>query len=141
VCTRHDLAPRLPRAAERSQYTVILASGAEDGGKRATLAFSAALTAASMEQNTLVFLVGDGAHWAYEGRAGGVHVSGFPALAELIESFSETGGQIVLCSACDGVCSLPAGASGAPLARLPGVGVQGLASVLAHSAKGRSLTF
>ena len=133
--------PRLHRPLERRHCTVILASGASDGGMRATLAFTAALTAASMDQPTLVFLAGDGAHWGYEGRADGVRVSGFPALADLIESFVEAGGQIGLCSPCDGACSLPAGGAAAPLARLSSVRLQGMPSVLAHSADGSALTF
>jgi predicted peroxiredoxin len=132
---------RLHRLPERGNYTVILTSGPEDGGKRATLAFSAALTAQSMDLNTLVFLVGDGAFWGYEGRAEDVRAPGFPALGDLIESFFEAGGQVILCSACDAVCAAPADAEGLPLRRLPGVRPQGLASVLSHSAKGSSLTF
>lgn len=134
-------APPLLRAPERRHCTVILASGAGDGGMRATLAFTAALTAASMDQPTLVFLAGDGAHWGYEGRADGVRVRGFPALAGLIEAFLEAGGQIGLCSPCDDACSLPAGGSAPPPARLAGVRLQGMPSVLAHSADGSALTF
>ena len=48
-------------------FAVILASGPEDSGKRATLAFAAACTAQMMDLDTIVFLLGDGAHWAYEG--------------------------------------------------------------------------
>jgi predicted peroxiredoxin len=135
------LVPPPTRAPERRHCTVILASGAGDGGMRATLAFTAALTAASMDQPTLVFLAGDGAHWGYEGHADGVRVRGFPALAGLIESFLEAGGQIGLCSPCDSACSLPADGSTAPPARLAGVRLQGMPSVLAHSADGSALTF
>jgi predicted peroxiredoxin len=135
------LPANLHRAPRRGQCTVILATGAEDGGKRATLAFTAALTAVSMEQDTLVFLAGDGAHWAYEGRADGVRVGGFPALADLIESYEEAGGMIGMCAPCESFCSLPAAGSSAPLTRRPGVRMQGMPSVLAHSAKGSSLTF
>lgn len=130
--------PLLHRSLEPRNCTVILVS---DDGLRATLAFTAALTAASMDQPTLVFLAGDGARWGYEGRADGVRVSGFPALADLIESFVAAGGQIGLCSPCDGACSLPAGSSAAPLARLSSVRLQGMPSVLAHSADGSALTF
>ncbi|HSI50260.1 MAG TPA: DsrE family protein [Ideonella sp.] len=133
--------PPMYRVLERRHCTVILVTGADDGGMRATLAFTAAFTAASMEQPTLVFLAGDGAHWGYEGRADGVRMSGFPALADLIESFVEAGGQIGLCPPCDGARSLPAGGSAQPLARLPGVRLQGMPSVLAHSADGSALTF
>ncbi len=62
---------------------VLLATGNDDGGKRATLAFTAATCAAAMDKRTIVFMVGDGAHWAYEGRALGVQQKGFPPLEEL----------------------------------------------------------
>jgi predicted peroxiredoxin len=133
--------PLLHRAFEPRHCTVILVSGAEDGGMRATLAFTAALSAASMGQPTLVFLAGDGAHWGYEGRTDGVRANGFPALADLIEAFVEAGGQIGLCSPCDAACSLPTAGSAGPLARLPSVRLQGMPSVLAHSADGSALTF
>jgi predicted peroxiredoxin len=132
---------RLHSSPERGTCTVILASGPEDAGRRATLAFSAAFTAQSMDLDTLVFLVGDGAYWGYEGRAAGVHATGFPALGDLIEGFQEAGGRIVLCSACDAVCAADVDAEGVPLRRLAGVRPQGLASVISHSAKGNSLTF
>jgi predicted peroxiredoxin len=126
---------------ERSNYAVILTSGAEDGGKRATLALSAACTANAMDLDTIVFLVGDGAHWGYEGRAEGVHAPGFPPLADLMESFLESGGQVFLCSACYAVCALPTDADGTLLRRHRGVRLQGLASVLFHTLEGSSVTF
>ena len=55
-----------------------------------------------MDLETIVFLLGDGAHWAYDGRAERMYAPGFPALADLIDSFVEAGGQLLLCSACDG---------------------------------------
>lgn len=128
-------------APERRHCTVILASGAADGGMRATLAFTAAVSAATMGQPTLVFLAGDGAYWGYEGRTDGVRAAGFPALADLIEAFVDAGGHIGLCSPCDAACSLPAGGSDRPLAKLPAVRLQGMPSVLAHSADGSALTF
>lgn len=133
--------PRLHGAPERGYCTVVLTGGPDDAGKRATLAFSAALTAQSMDLNVLLFLVGDGAYWGYEGRAEGVRSPGFPALGDLIEAFMEAGGQIVLCSTCDSVCTTSVDATGRPLKHLSGVRVQGLASVISHSAKGSSLTF
>jgi predicted peroxiredoxin len=104
---------------------------------RATLAFAAALAAASRDQPTLLFLAGDGAHWAYEGRADGVRVRGFPALAELIASFVDAGGRIGLCPPCETTCA----GQTSPPARLPGISLQGLPSVLAHAADGSALTF
>jgi len=123
-----------PTRLARDAYAVILASGPEDGGKRATLALAAACTAQAMDLDTIVFLVGDGAHWAYQGRAERVHAPGFPALAELIDSFVEAGGQLLLCSACDAICTH------ADLRR-PDVRVRGLAALLSHTVGASAVTF
>jgi predicted peroxiredoxin len=125
---------RAPARPAGDPYAVILASGPEDGGKRATLAFAAACTAQAMDLDTIVFLLGDGAHWAYDGRAERVHAPGFPALADLIDSFVEAGGQLLLCSACDGICALPG-------ARRRDVRLRGLASLLSHTVGGTAVTF
>lgn len=134
-------APEAHALPARDHYAVILASGPEDGGKRATLALAAACTAQAMDLNTIVFLVGDGVHWGYDGAAERVHAPGFPALAELMESFVESGGEVLLCSACDSVCALPIGPEGRPLKRRRGVRLQGLAAVLSHTLRGSSVTF
>jgi len=54
----------IKHGSPRHKSVIVLTSGNEDGGKRATLAFSAACTAQAMELDTRVFLVGDGSHWA-----------------------------------------------------------------------------
>lgn len=129
------------RAAAREEYLVLLTAGPEDGGKRATLAYSLACTAPSMGRPARIFLVGDGAHWACEGRSAGVRVNGFPALDELTDSFVELGGEVFVCSACDCVCSLPGPAEGSMLRRRREVGLLGLAALLPHLEAGRSVTF
>jgi predicted peroxiredoxin len=124
----------VPKHPARDPYAVILASGPEDGGKRATLALAAACTAQAMDLDTIVFLLGDGAHWAYDGHAEQVHSPGFPALADLIDLFVEAGGQLLLCSACDGTCAIQR-------SRRRDVRVSGLASLLSHAVGGSAVTF
>jgi len=87
-----------------------------------------------MDLDTIVFLLGDGAFWAYDGHAERVHAPGFPALADLIDSFVEAGGELQLCSACDATCSQPG-------RRRREVHVRGLASLLSHAVGGSAVTF
>lgn len=131
--------PKTETVAPR-HYVVVLASGPEDEGRRATLAFAAACTALSLDLDTQVFLIGDGSHWAYVGASDGVHQKGFPPLDELMDSFLELGGEVHICSSCDGVCSLP-GPDGRGRQRRREILPRGLAAVLAHMIGGTSLTF
>lgn len=129
------------QANGHQHYTVILASGVQDGGKRATLAASMACTALSMDLTTHLFMIGDGSHWAYAGHADGIQVPGFPALEELLDSFVLLGGDLCLCSACDqALCHAP-DATGSRLRHREGAHVQGMASVLEHMMLGQSVTF
>jgi len=130
-----------PLLGNIENYVVVLSSGDEDAGKRATLAFSTACTAQAMELDTQVFLIGDGAHWAYKKHTDGVHQLGFPALQDLIESFLEMEGKIYLCSACDAVCAVPESSGGDILERHPTIQPRGLASILEHMVGGSSVTF
>jgi predicted peroxiredoxin len=136
-----DVISLYPNLANLKNYVVVLSSGAEDGGKRATLAFSAACTAQAMELDTQLFLVGDGSHWAYQGSCDGISQKGFPALTALMDFFIELEGKIFVCSACDTVCSLPQGSDGRPLVREPFIQPRGLASIMEHMVGGSSITF
>ncbi|MES9945364.1 MAG: DsrE family protein [Candidatus Thiodiazotropha sp.] len=139
--TQEDTATLYPHLSNINNYVVVLSSGAEDGGKRATLAFSAACTAMAMDLDTQLFLVGDGSHWAYQGSCEGISQKGFPALASLMENFVELDGKIFVCSACDTVCSLPQDSEGKPLLRQAFIQPRGLASILEHMVGGSSITF
>lgn len=120
---------------------VLLTSGHEDGGKRATLAYTAACTSVAMGKRTQIFLAGDGSFWGYRGREEGIMVTGFPPLEELMESFCELGGEVYICSACDGVCAVQCGEEEQDLVRHAWVQPRGMAAVLDMLEGGKSLTF
>lgn len=123
-------------------YTVILVSGREDGGKRATLAMSMACTALSMELDAQLFLVGEGSYWAYEGHARHARMDGFPPLHDLMNDFQDLGGQIAVCSTCDkSLCGLAHQGAAPEWRRRPGVQVQGMAALLSRVMAGQVVTF
>jgi predicted peroxiredoxin len=127
-------------AIEQKKYVEMLTSGDEDEGKRATLAFSAACAAISMDFNTVVFLIGDGSHWAYEGACNPVAQPGFPPLGDLIDSFLNLGGRIYICAACDQVSNTSDKAKG-DKRRRQRIQTLGLAPVLTHMVGSTSVTF
>ena len=132
---------RFNHHVQNRNYVIMLTSGVDDGGKRATLAFSAACSARAMDLNTQVFRIGDGSHWAYEGSTDGIRQQGFPALEDLVESYMELGGQVFVCSACDNVCALPMDERDRPLRKRAGIEARGLASILSYTVEGTSVTF
>lgn len=133
-------AARLEDEKNKKNYVVMLTADHTDGGKRATLAFSAACAAIAMELNAIVFLIGDGSYWAYEGASDDVVAKGFPPLRELMDTFLDLGGNIYICATCDQVCSVP-DEVGAVKARLPAIQPRGLAAILTHMVGGTSVTF
>ena len=102
---------------------------------------NAAVTSVSMDTPTRIFLVGDGAFWAYEGHTGGVHMHGFPSLAELIETYRELGGETYICSTCDQFCGIPSDQVHVNRVRREDVQTRGMAAVLPELTCGSSVTF
>lgn len=127
--------------AKQETMVVILASGNDDGGQRATLAFTAATCAAAMDKKVIMFMVGDGAYWAYEGRTTGVHKNGFPALEELMDSLIELDGAMYVCSTCDQVCGVPSDDDAGNYRRHSAIQPRGMSAVLSDIAEGSSVTF
>ena len=133
-------AARLEDEKNKKNYVVMLTADQSDGGKRATLAFSAACAAIAMDLNAIVFLIGDGSYWAYEGSCDDVVAKGFPPLTELVDTFLELGGNIYICATCDQVCSVP-DEVGTMKKRHPAIQPRGLAAILTHMVGGTSVTF
>ena len=141
ACQAAEVTEDFNAIADQQPMVVILTTGDEDGGKRATLAFTAATCAAAMDRRTVVFMVGDGAHWAYEGRAATVRQAGFPPLQDLMDSLVEMGGEMYVCSTCDGVCSIAGEHDAGGLRRHPVIQPRGMSAVLSDMIDGRNVTF
>jgi predicted peroxiredoxin len=129
------------RGTGEGSLVILLTSGPEDGGKRATLAYSAACTALGMDIPTGIFLIGDGAHWGYEGNIADYSVDGFPALSELVDMFDVLGGRTYICSTCARVCGMADDGGHMDRLRRPEVEPRGLAYILPKITKGSSVTF
>jgi len=79
---------------------VVLTTGKQDRGTRATLAFSWACTALAMGKEAAVYLTMDGTIWASQGSEHGVQVGGFEPLSNYIEQFIALGGELLVCAPC-----------------------------------------
>lgn len=82
------------------QTLVVLTTGKQDRGTRATLAFSWACTALAMGQTAAVFCTMDGTVWSYRDSLAGTRVEGFEPLAEYVEQFLALGGRLLVCAPC-----------------------------------------
>lgn len=73
---------------------------AKDDTDKATVGFVVANAALGCEQETMVFLSTEGVRLAVEGYADDIREEGFAPLKELMTSFVEEGGTILVCSPC-----------------------------------------
>lgn len=79
---------------------MIHATHAKEDAERATLPFIVANVAASADQKVVVVLTIDGVWLATRGYADGIHKEGFPALADVMRSFVDNGGEVWACGTC-----------------------------------------
>lgn len=73
---------------------------AKDDTDKATVGFVVANAALGCEQQTMVFLSTEGVRLAVKGYADDIHEEGFAPLKQLMTSFVEAGGTILVCSPC-----------------------------------------
>ena len=137
--------PALPEVMEEARpqarkFTVILTSGDEDGGRRATLAFLAACSARAMDVEAQVYMVGDGVCWGQEHHADHFHVAGYPPLHLLIDDFLRAGGQLYQCSAKTTMCNPFKFEEGRHKPR-EGVQIMGFASLVDQLSSSSAITF
>lgn len=73
---------------------------AKNDTDKATVGFVVANAGVVSGVETVVFLSSDGVYLSEQGYADSIHEEGFKPLKELIESFTEAGGIIWVCSPC-----------------------------------------
>jgi uncharacterized protein len=73
---------------------------AKDDTDKATVGFVVANAAVGCEQETMVFLSTEGVRLAVKGYADDIQEEGFAPLQQLMTSFVEAGGKILVCSPC-----------------------------------------
>jgi predicted peroxiredoxin len=71
-----------------------------DDPDRTTVAFVVANAAVASGQETMVFLSSEGVRIAVAGTADAIREEGFQPLKDLMASFVEAGGTILVCSPC-----------------------------------------
>jgi len=110
---------------------VVLTSGKQDRGTRATLALSWACSALALGKKTSIFMTMDGTVWAMDGAMKGIQVDGFEPLGNYFEQFRALGGRLLVCAPCsDYYC---ASDGKAPNGRLvEGAELVGLATVVSE---------
>ncbi|MCA1989605.1 MAG: DsrE family protein [Desulfarculus sp.] len=87
-------------AGQDPQKLVIIATHAEENPDKATLPFVMGNTALAMDMDSTVILQSTGVYLAYRGYAEHVHAAGFPPLTELLATYLEAGGKLMVCSPC-----------------------------------------
>jgi predicted peroxiredoxin len=79
---------------------IVLTTGKQDRGTRATLAFAWGCAALAMQQTASIFLTMDGTVWALKGATREVAVGGFEPLTNYVQQFTDLGGEILVCAPC-----------------------------------------
>ncbi len=79
---------------------IILSTGKQDKGGKATLAFSWGCAALSMGAEVEMYATMDGTVWGLKDAAKGVQMPGFEPLADYIQQFLDLGGKICVCPPC-----------------------------------------
>jgi uncharacterized protein involved in oxidation of intracellular sulfur len=79
---------------------VYIVTHAGEDPERATLPFVLANAAQTMDVEAVIVLQGTGVYLAKKGYADHVFAAGVPPLKQLMESFFEQGGKILVCTPC-----------------------------------------
>jgi predicted peroxiredoxin len=101
---------------------IILTTGPEDRGNRATLAFAMGVSSLVSGVDTTVFMTMGGTFWSRQSACSKVHIDGFDPLPAHIDQFAGLGGKVLVCSPChDFYCSAAKDSTLLPGAELAGL--------------------
>jgi predicted peroxiredoxin len=106
----------------QEKLMIMLTTGPEDRGNRATLAFSMGVAAKISGVDTTIFMTMSGTVWSRQSACAKVHINGFDPLEQYVRQFHELGGNILVCSPChDFYCAIAGGTDLIPGAELAGL--------------------
>lgn len=90
-----------------SKMLILITTGPEDRGNRATLAFAMGVASLISGVETSIYMTMSGTFWSRQKAFAKVHIEGFEPLDVYQEQFVEAGGKILVCSPCDAFyCSI-----------------------------------
>lgn len=106
----------------KNKMLIVLTTGPEDRGNRATLAFSMGAAALISNVETTIYLTMSGTFWSRWKASETVHIEGFEPLKVYIKQFVDNGGKLLVCSPCSSFyCSIADGSSLIETAQLCGL--------------------
>jgi predicted peroxiredoxin len=121
-----------------NNVVVVLTTGKQDRGTRATLAFAWACTALAMGRPVSMYLTMDGTLWAMKGTMKGLQVEGFEPLHQYLEQFLILGGELLVCAPCsEYYCSFDKEKIGTNL--IPEAKLVGLTTIVSKIGTGSSV--
>ncbi len=101
---------------------IILTTGAEDRGNRATLAFAMGVSALISGVPATIYMTISGAFWSRQSAIKSAHIVGFEPLGVYVGQFIEAGGKIYVCGPCNEFhCSIAKDSPLLPTAELTGL--------------------
>ncbi len=126
------------------EVQIIISAGPDDC--RATLGFAAAIAAAACGAQVVLFLVMNGARWAFKSVGNEPQQAGFQPVSQMLEMIQASGGRVEVCSNClNEVCSThdlcAASDAALPSGMREGIHPGGLVAVAARMSQMPTVTF
>ena len=85
---------------ENRDILIIISTGKEDGGRKASLGFALATSSVFSGIKTSLFLTGSGSTWGVVKHAKTSHIEGFESIDQYINDFISNDGKLLMCSPC-----------------------------------------